>query len=122
MRLSKDEARSLAWPLGEGILANLSETRIPLIVVIFKFNAFLKNVKTRCEVYVESGPCPSWIRDGETYINRVYTSGTRREAEEGDGGWPEPEARSRPHEQTNKTNRNVLGTFATDKTPRALTQ
>ena len=43
----------------------------------------------------------------------MYTSGTRREAEEGDGGWPEPEARSRPHEQTNKTNRNVLGVRCT---------
>ena len=29
------------------------------------------------------------------YINQVSTSGTRHEAEEGDGEWPRPEARSR---------------------------
>ena len=36
----------------------------------------------------------------------MYTSGTRHEAEEGDGGWPEPEARTRPHERTDETKRN----------------
>ena len=63
-----------------------------------------------CSLFVEPGPCPTWDSGRlDISIKCINTSGTRHEAEEGDGGWPEPEARSRPHEQTNKTNRNVLG-------------
>jgi len=60
----------------------------------------------RCSVFVEPVSVLGQIQIDETYAIKCYTSGTRHEAEEGDGGWPEPKARTRPHERTDETKRN----------------